>query len=60
MKKLLCKIGIHRPLKRQQSMFRDIVSGKIVFLSKCPCGKEWMTDSFYGFLGLKILYERKE
>jgi len=37
--KLLCKIGIHRPLKNHHHNFIDRVSGKTVYDAICPCGK---------------------
>jgi CxxC motif-containing protein len=41
--KLLCKIGIHRPLKVGKLLFTDRW-GCEVHLATCPCGKTWMTD----------------
>ena len=41
--KLLCKIGIHRPLKVGKLLFCD-ARGREVHLATCPCGKTWMTD----------------
>lgn len=55
---ILCKIGIHRPLKILNSLFTDTVTGKTVRTSKCSCGKEWMTDGGKWF-GFKILREQK-
>jgi len=42
---------IHRPLKINGYMFRDIVSGKKVKEATCKCGKVWMTDGgkWFGF-----------
>lgn len=50
----LCKIGIHRPLKRIQSLFIDKVSGKTVFLAECPCGQHYMTDSCNPWFGFTV------
>lgn len=52
--KILCKLGIHRPLKKIQCLFIDKVSGKEVWLCTCPCGKKWMNDSLCGWGGLKV------
>ncbi len=54
MKNLLCLIGIHRPLKIMDAKFQDVVSKKMVFEAKCPCGKRFMTDSFNGWFGFKV------
>jgi len=54
MSKILCKIGLHRPLKDHQYNFTDIVSGKEVFIARCPCKKVWMVDSLFGFEGFKV------
>jgi hypothetical protein len=51
---ILCKLGIHRPLKIGELRFVDIVSGKDVRYATCPCGKKWLTDSVFGWLGTKI------
>ena len=53
MRKLLCKLGIHRPLKILNCDFIDRVSGKEVFNATCPCGKKWLTDSVFGWFGFK-------
>lgn len=42
---ILCKLGIHRPLKIGRYLFTDRVVGKMVRVAECPCGKKWMTDS---------------
>jgi len=49
--KLLCKIGIHRPLKIGEFLFIDRWGCK-VHLAVCPCGKTWMTDGG-PWMGLK-------
>ena len=51
---LLCRIGLHRPLKQHHHNFIDKVSGKTVYTAKCPCGIEWMTDSIFGWFGFKV------
>lgn len=60
MNKGLCKIGIHRPLSKFHGLFRDVVSGKTVFIAKCPCGKEWMTDSLFAWAGFKMRRDNNE
>lgn len=50
----LCKFGIHRPLRGHSHNFIDRVSGKTVFNVKCPCGKEYMVDSLFGWFGTKV------
>ncbi len=56
--KLLCRLGFHRPLRGHNFHFRDVVSGKEVFLTRCPCGLPWMTDSIFPWLGAKVLAMR--
>lgn len=50
---ILCRIGIHRPLKIGASAFTDLVSGKMVRYATCSCGKEWLTTSVFGWFGYK-------
>ena len=52
--KLLCKLGLHRPLFGHRSNFIDQVTGKTVFNAACSCSKHWMTDSPLGWLGNKV------
>lgn len=56
-KTLLCKLGIHRPLKVGYGLFTDIVTGNTVREATCPCGKKWMTDSVFGWFGFKTKRE---
>lgn len=58
MKTLLCKIGIHRPLKIGSINFVDIINNKAVRNAKCSCGKEWLTDSISGWWGFRILLNK--
>ena len=65
--KLLCVLGIHRPLTGHTSYFVDVVSGKTVYKAVCPCGKEFMVDSLGPFGGFKVeilkqggCYEKKK
>ena len=53
-KKILCSIGIHRPLSGHSYNFIDKVSGKTVYNATCPCGKKWMVDSPFMFTGFKV------
>ena len=52
--KFLCRLGIHKPLTGHTYHFTDTVSGKSVYIAKCPCGREWLTDSPFSFFGFKI------
>lgn len=54
----LCDVGIHRPLKNHRDHFVDTVSLKMVYRTECPCGRRWMVDSRYGFLGDKVENEQ--
>ena len=54
MKKFLCLIGIHRPLKVMDSKFWDKVAHKMVFDAECSCGKKFMTDDINGWKGFKL------
>lgn len=44
--KILCKIGIHRPMKLEQCLFIDCVTGDEVFLYRCSCGQAYMANMF--------------
>lgn len=52
--KLLCKLGIHRPLTKHKHSFIDRVSGRSVYIAECACGKEWMVDSVFPMFGFKV------
>lgn len=43
----LCKIGIHWARIGLETLFVDKVNGNEVFMSKCPCGIEWMHQSIF-------------
>ena len=50
---VLCKLGIHRPLKIGSLLFIDKVDGSDVREAVCPCGLKWMTTSVFGWFGFK-------
>ena len=52
--KLLCYLGIHRPLKNHSYYCIDMISRKQKYKAICPCGKQWLTDSNNPWLGFKI------
>ena len=56
-RKLLCYIGIHRPLSDHSRSFVDYVTGRTVYSAKCPCGKSWMVDSRLPMQGFKVKNE---
>ena len=56
---ILCKIGIHRPLTKVDFLFTDKVSGKMVWLCTCPCGRKWMSDGTRWW-GFKMLHHRDD
>ena len=58
--KWLCKIGIHRPLFGHYCSFIDKINHKEVFKAQCCCGKRWLTDSVFGWLGFKVEIFYKE
>jgi hypothetical protein len=58
--KWLCKIGIHRPLFGHYCTFVDKISQKDVFKARCFCGRRWLTDSVFGWLGFKVEIFHKE
>lgn len=58
-KSLFCKIGLHWPVHGHKHDFVDNVSGKIVFLVVCPCGKSWLIDSLTRFPFFKVESKRK-
>jgi len=56
---LLCKIGIHRPLRIKSSSFTDAVSGATVFNAECSCKKQWLTDGVFGWFGFRVPKDEK-
>ena len=54
---ILCKIGIHRPLKNHTYDFTDKVSRMTVYEAECSCGIKWMVDSPFKYFGHKIKKE---
>ena len=48
---LLCKLGLHLPLKKNKNKagFRDAVSGLTVCYYNCPCGRGYMANDGYVF-----------
>ena len=48
---LLCKLGIHRPLTLKGTAFFDVVSGRAVHRTSCPCGQAYLTTGgrWFGF-----------
>lgn len=48
---LLCRLGIHRPLKLGKLADFAKVPGKEVRYATCACGKEWLTTSVFGWFG---------
>ncbi len=54
MDKMLCKIGIHRPLRNYAFGFTDRITLKSVYYAECPCGRQWMVDSRFRFGGFKV------
>lgn len=47
--KLLCRWGIHRPMKEICYVFTDVVNGGGVYEYRCACGREWMGQRGDGF-----------
>ena len=58
--RLLCKLGIHRPLTNHEFRFIDRVSGKSVYIAECPCGKKWLTDSLSKWFGFRVLRDQEK
>lgn len=58
--KLLCKLGIHRPLRQHAYYFKDIVSRKQIYTATCSCNKKWMVDSKSPWFGFKTLKHKEE
>lgn len=42
--KLMCRWGIHRPMKEICYSFTDVVNGVHVFECRCSCGREWLAQ----------------
>jgi hypothetical protein len=53
MRQILCRLGIHRPLKLIKFKYVDPSTGELVFISKCPCGQHWL-NAGYKWFGFKI------
>ena len=51
---LTCKLGFHWFMIGHEPDFTDCVSGKIVYLAKCPCNKHWLVDSTGPFPIFKV------
>jgi len=51
---LLCRLGLHWRMRIVDSMFIDIVSGKMVYEAICPCKRRWMVDVTHGFPTFKV------
>ena len=51
---ILCKLGIHRPLKLRNTDFVDRVTGLCVRNGRCSCGINWLTDSWTGWWGFRV------
>lgn len=49
----LCKLGIHRPLRKHSFNFIEKVTDLSIYDAECPCGKKWMTNSPLGW-GFKV------
>jgi len=54
MKNILCKLGIHRPLKRHKPYFHDHIGQLEVYRAQCPCGKGWMIGGKKRWFGFKV------
>lgn len=55
---ILCKLGIHRPLKNHRYAFTDKVTDLSVYHAECDCGKKWFVDSPLGYFGFKVSVEQ--
>ncbi len=51
---VLCKIGLHWPIKKLGHSFTDRVSTRSVWEGGCPCGKRWLCDSKHAFPAFKV------
>ncbi len=57
-KKITCKLGLHWFMVGHEPDFTDRVSGKIIYLAKCPCGQHWLVDTTSRFPMFKVKSER--
>ena len=58
-KPMLCRIGIHRPLKAFAYEFWDKVANKEIYQAWCPCGRRYLTDGGAWF-GYRMLADREK
>ena len=45
MKSILCRIGLHWPMRGHSYAFTDVVEGCGVYDAVCPCGREWLVNA---------------
>lgn len=60
MYKLLCRIGIHKPIKGFTFSFTDVISGKPVYRGRCACGRQWLTELPPSVSGFKVSVGRED
>lgn len=53
---LFCKIGLHW-MRKHSFIFTDVVSGKPVYSTECPCGRKWMVDTLFSLPMFKVEHE---
>lgn len=58
--RVLCNLGIHRPLKGHTLAFIDRINGDSIYRVTCPCGKKHLTDSPFSFPILAMVMETKQ
>jgi hypothetical protein len=49
-----CKLGWHRPLQNHEALYKDHVDGEIIYKANCGCGKVWLVDRRFSYLGLTV------
>lgn len=51
---ITCRLGFHWFMVGHEPDFVDVVSGKIVYLAMCPCGRIWFVDTISRFPTFKV------
>lgn len=55
---ITCRVGLHWFMKGHEPDFTDTVSGKIVYMAQCPCGRRWLVDTTGPFPLFKVESKR--
>jgi len=51
---ITCNLGLHWFMTGHEPDFVDCVSGKTVYIARCPCGRHWLVDTTSPFPLFKV------